>query len=576
MRNKYQVHIVTALVLAALLVGAFSASFTFAKGATQASSTPSAKRANSQVVAMHTVNMQQVPAATSKSLSHSAAQMPFLTGVSPAVYAQRKAAAAHNQNAPVNTSSYVGDSTAGGYTPSTTAKFQGMADSASICPYFGGCQPPDQALAASSSWVFQGVNTSWAVYNTTGALQSGWPKNAQNFFGVPNPGSCDTHGPFLSDPRAFYDPKDQRFWAATLQVEGAFGLNSCPEKTLYWIAVSQTNNPNGVWNVYAFNMAINASGSCPTCAADYTQVGFDQTAIYFSGNMFNQAGTAYVYAESFSALKSTMEAGGAVTAYGFFNFKANGVVLDTVQPLENEASSGPGVGLLINSFNINGDGSSNCFSSACSGLVVWAIANPGKSTVSASGVVVSTSTTYISPPAADDPGCTGCIETLDTRISATPVYQKGHISFALETGVNNGTHIVPGIYWGQVKPTISGGVITSGTETQSGYISFSGDEAASFGALMATSAGKLVMVFDTMSSTLNPSIEYASRLTTDPAGTFEAPKFLKKGLAPTGDSRWGDYEATSYDGSTTNNTWFAAQYSASNGDWSTYIGKVHY
>ena len=85
MRNKYQVHIVTALVLAALLVGAFSASFTFAKGATQASSTPSAKRANSQVVAMHTVNMQQVPAATSKSLSHSAAQMPFLTGVSPAV-----------------------------------------------------------------------------------------------------------------------------------------------------------------------------------------------------------------------------------------------------------------------------------------------------------------------------------------------------------------------------------------------------------------------------------------------------------------------------------------------------------
>src|SRR5215469_17436166 len=143
-------------------------------------------------------------------------------------------------------------------------------------------------------------------------------KNAQKFFGVPNPGSCDPAGPFMSDPRAFYDPIDGRFWVAELQVEGALGINSCPESTLYWIAVSQTNNPNGVWNVYAFNMSLGT-----TNAADYTEFGFDQTAIYFSGNMFNQAGTAYEYAESFSALKSTMEGGLSVTAYGFTGFSAN-------------------------------------------------------------------------------------------------------------------------------------------------------------------------------------------------------------------------------------------------------------
>src|SRR5579863_3810571 len=129
MRKNYQGHIVTTLVLAALFVSAFSASFAFAKGAAPASLTPTAQRADAHVVAMHTVNMQQVPAATSKSLSHSSVQMPFLTGVSAAVYAQRKAAAAHTHNAPVNANSYVGSST-----PKTTAKFQGMADSASICP----------------------------------------------------------------------------------------------------------------------------------------------------------------------------------------------------------------------------------------------------------------------------------------------------------------------------------------------------------------------------------------------------------------------------------------------------------
>src|SRR2546423_319264 len=85
---------------------------------------------------------------------------------------------------------------------------QAGADSATICPYFGGCEPPDMALAASPSWVLQGVNTSIAVYNTSGALQPGWPKNSQLFFGIPNPSpaGCSPSGPFTSDPRAFYDP----------------------------------------------------------------------------------------------------------------------------------------------------------------------------------------------------------------------------------------------------------------------------------------------------------------------------------------------------------------------------------
>ena len=551
-----------AITLTVLLTTAIGATFFLSRGhdAHATFAGPSATKATAPQVAFHTINMANVPAATGKSLSATSRAMPLLgvrhsaqTGNAPPI---------QNAKTSVNT-------------PTTSAKFQGMADSTSICPYFGGCEPPDQALAASPNWVLQGVNTSFAVYSTTGTRQAGWPKNAQNFFGVPNPGVCDPHGPFLSDPRAFYDPKDGRFWVAELQIEGAFGLNSCPEKTLYWIAVSQTNDPNGVWNVYAFNMAINVSGSCATCAADYTQFGFDQTAIYFSGNMFNKSGSAYDYAEAFSALKSTMEAGSPVTAYGFFNFKANGVLLDTVQPVESEAATSPGAGLLINSFNINGDGTHNCLSTACSGLVVWAIKNPGKSTITVSGVIVPTST-YISPPLADEPGCAGCIETLDTRISATPVFQKGLISFALETGANNGTQVVPTIFWGQVKPTVSSGVITGATVTQSGYFGFTGDQAASFGALMATSAGKLLMVFDTMSSTVKPGIMYTSRLTTDPPGTFEAPRTLKAGGAATTNSRWGDYEATSYDGATTNNTWFAAEYSPSNHDWSTYIGKVHF
>jgi hypothetical protein len=569
MRKQFTGPVFIILALATILVSIFGASFVFAKGQTLSNAqkplATSAKPATAPMVSMHTVDMKSVPAVSTSSAKLSASTMPFLTSVSSAVYAQRKATALHNTNAPLN----LHPAQDSPYTPLTLAKFKGMADSAAICPP-SGCQPPDQALATSSSWVLQGVNASFAVYNTTGTRQLGWPKKAKNFFGVPNPGTCSPSGPFLSDPRAFYDPLDGRFWAAMLEVEGAFGVNSCAEKTIYWIAVSQTNNPNGVWNVYAFNMALGT-----TNAADYTEFGFDQTAIYFSGNMFNRNGTIYEYAESFSALKSSMEAGLAVTAFGFTGFTANGVLVDTVQPVENETSSGPGAGLLINSFNGNGDGTHNCFSTACSGVVVWAIANPGTASATVTGLIASTSKTYINPPSADQPGCTACIETIDTRITGTPVYQVGSISFALETAINNGTQNVPGIFWGLVQPTISGGKITNASVTLNGTYAFSGDRAASFGALMQTKTGNLLMVFDTMSSTLAPSIMYATRLTTD-IGGFEPAKFLKKSLVATSNSRWGDYEATSYDGIATNNVWFASQFSGTTGDWATFIGKVNF
>jgi hypothetical protein len=377
------------------------------------------------------INEAQVPAAIAVSQGAVQSQiLPLLTGRTPNEWAAIKTAAATTGETIKGTP--VGDSPSGSngsFTPTTSTKFLGLADSTSICPPFG-CQPPDMALAAGSKFVLQGVNTSFAVYNTSGVLQSGWPKTAKAFFNVPapSPSGCASL-PFLSDPRAFYDPNTGRFWAAILEVEGAFGANpSCSFATRYWVGVSQTSNPNGAWFIYNFNMALGT-----TNAADYTQIGFDAQAFYFGGNMFNQSGTTYEYDEIFGATKSTMMAGGAVTAFGFFNLSVNGHLVDTVQPVEAEdAPTGPRAGLFINSFDINGDPSgNNCFSTACHGVEVWALANPGKSNDSLTGTFVDTTDKYIIAPLADEPGCSQCIETLDTRISATPVYHDGLITFGL-------------------------------------------------------------------------------------------------------------------------------------------------
>lgn len=579
MRRQFKGFLFLFVALATLVVAIVGAGFASAnQHSGQTSHTAisgSGQKATAKMVGRHVVDMRHVPLDTLAQANRNSKAMPLLTGVSSAVYAQRKANAAHNQLAPVgNSPRYTIPATSSTKTPTRTVSFQGMADSASICPYFGGCQPPDQALATSRSYVVQGDNTSFAVYSTSGTLQAGWPKNAQSFFGVPNPGSCDPAGPFLSDPRAFYDANDSRFWVAMLQVEGAFGLNSCPFLTRYWIAVSKTSDPRGAWNVYAFDMSLGT-----TNAADYTQFGFDQQAIYFSGNMFNQAGSAYEYAEIFGATKSSMENGLGVTAFGFsglFVTSSTKVLVDTVQPVEAQLASkydGPRGGLFINSWNMNGDPfGDNCFSTSCHGLSIWTLTNPGTSNSGLTFAFVN-SASYILPPAADQPGCTRCIETLDTRISGTPPYRNGLISFALETGINNGSQVVPGIFWGQVAPQMNdGGTLTGAVLYQQGNFFYSGDGTASFGALMPDADGDLFMVFEFMNSSTNPEVAYTARRVTFPLGSFhDGGLVLKAGAAPTSNSRWGDYEATSYDGA--NNVWFAGEYSASNGDWSTYIGR---
>ncbi len=337
----------------------------------------------------------------------------------------------------------------------------------------------------------------------------------------------------------------------------------------YWIAVSQTSNPNGSWNVYFFDMAQGNPN-----AADYTQLGFDAKNIYFSGNMFPN-GNGNFYAQIEAANKTRMENGQSVTAYGFRNLTSpsDGSIVDTVQPVETEAPANEpaNVGLFIDSTN------GNCTGNTCSGLNVFGITNPGTKNQTLNAVFVQT-TSYAFAPNADQPTCTQCVETIDLRITATPVYHDGLITFALDTGVSNNSGIdVPSIFWGEVQPQIVNNVLTGASVYQSGYFVFSGDQDASFGALMPDNNGDLIMVYDTMSSTLNPSIAYTGRRATYTLGQFhDAGRFLKVGVAPTNNTRWGDFEATSYDGPSFDHIWFASQYSGANQDWHTRIGETQF
>jgi hypothetical protein len=510
--------------------------------------------------------------------------------------------------------------------PRASSSFIGQQGSSVTCSYFAqGCNPPDMALGASSNFVLQGVNTQWEVLSTTGKVQSDFPVSAQSFFNVPNVSNgsspCDTaHNsqPFLSDPRALYDPADGRFWAAMLQIEGAPGFAvapDCPFKSVYYIAVSQTSDPRGSWNVYEFDMAAGAN-----FGADYTQVGFNSDGFFFSANMFERTVGFYGYAEVVEANKAQMEAGKAnFTADGFRNLRGTGpgttaqtgpFLADTVQPVQTiggqggngQARHGGGAdGLFVDTIDgpdlLNGHFCTSA-ADACKGLALWRMSDPighdhGGAAPTLTGtylpntqpffVTVATPTTFSSP--GDQPSCHACIDGLDLRITTTPVLRNNTIYAAWETGHYNGTQTVPTIEWAQVS--LDG----HSPSSTSAYFGFGGDTSASFGGLMPDAQGNVVMVYERMSHTIFPEVRFTVRRA-DQANFTDAGRLLKAAEASYRPSlcgtpalpicRWGDYNATSTDGA--GHIWFAGEYANSNTNpstppafgrnWGTWIGAV--
>jgi hypothetical protein len=569
---------------AALLASVVSATFFITQNAGAQPSTGGATRVTGTAQPASIAASPQVrsasltPSSAARIQQAAARDVPFHSRLNAKTYAQVKAKA--KNSAPRS------DATVDPNQGAAFNSFAGIQSSAAVCPPVG-CNPPDMAVAASPNWVFQGVNTAFAVFDTHGNMQPGYPVFIGDFFGVPNPGACGGDLPFVSDPRAIYDPNDGRFIAAALEVEGAFGVNDCPFKTIYWIAVSRTSDPRGAWNVYAFDMSLGT-----TNGADFTMIGLDDNGVYFSANMFNQEGTAYEYAEIFGASKAKMEAGQPVVAHGFFNLTVSGpggsLQVDTVQPAltEDRRGHGPGAEFFVDTFNgpIDPVSGHTCTSDAdsCRGLAVWAFRNVTSNNPSLTFAYVGNTKAYSFAPPADQTTCTECIDSSDLRISATPVEKDGNLYAAWETGVNNGTQVVPGIVWSQLAVGAHDHSVFA-SQTRGGYYNFSGDNAVIYPALMPDAAGHLFMVFDRTSSTVNPEVRLTLRL----GSNFLSPGLLiKAGEAPYRETRcghdipvcrWGDYSATSYDGFSTNNVYFAGQYANAptfSRNWGTWIGRV--
>jgi hypothetical protein len=198
-------------------------------------------------------------------------------------------------------------------------------------------EPPDQGMCVGNGYVVEAVNDVFNVYsaatgasvlpdNTGSNIVAGFPRNVNHavdlnsFYGYPPAinRSTGVRGQFVTDPSCLFDAQTQRFFLVVLtldpQVPGPCqGVFSCVNHLD--LAVSQTSNPTGGWNIYRIdvtNDGTNTGGANPgPYLGDYPHIGADANGIYLTTNAYPWHENGFSGAQIYALSKAQLAAGAA-------------------------------------------------------------------------------------------------------------------------------------------------------------------------------------------------------------------------------------------------------------------------
>ena len=409
---------------------------------------------------------------------------------------------------------------------------------------------PDQSIAAGPAGILQMVNGGFvALYDHHGHHYPGWPKDAGQFFGLPK-------GSQFVDHRAIYDIWSKRYWLTS-------GDYAHP---LIYVAVSQSANPNGKWNVYGFPVApAGKEWDFVMFALDRDTVSLS-TSLVSSGSLTRSSNAVYVIP------KAPMESGVQnVTGNGFTNIAVTGKAPLFMEPVLVNAYAGvlpPGEMFLATPDTLP----CSVENHGCREMYAFLIAH-GKLTMS----LVATPRITASP-LADTPSCHRCLDVSGISMWTGGVYYRGVVYFAFGVRVASHHTGAPGIFWGELKPQFTDAKLANAPLVQHGTIAL-GDRGAFLPAVMVDTHGNFFIVFDSSGPTLSPGVYVATRHPDDPPNTLTSMNLVKRGVAPPPTSwlgrkffPYGDYTAASFDPSS--GVWISSEYSISRIDYGDYIANV--
>ena len=458
-------------------------------------------------------------------------------------------------------------------------------------------EPPDQALAVGAGKILEVVNNALMVYDSAGNPLLAAPVSTNKFFLQFSEINRTTgeRGPFLSDPRAYYDAATGRFFViewGTLNDTAGNPLNI----SVQFMAVSQTSDPTGSWYIYNFETTHQTLPGCP-CIPDFNQLGLDANGLFITHNLFNITTGSFVGASVYALPKLALENGSAYYVEfpvqqndftihptvtppgGGFATEANGTeyLAETTDDLTVD-----GLSNVMNIWALSGTKSLNTLAPSLS----LAVTSVGTQTVSANLVpAVQKDGPRPLGNALGDPKPK--LNPDDGRISANPFYVNGQIWAVASTAVTRANGLSgDGVAWFQVAAS-GGAPALSASVTSQGVISPGGRNllypaiainAGGQGGIGVTVAGAGIYPSTGVISMpeFAAAIVHVTGVGALPDDGFTAyPQYGGNGVG-----RWGDYGAAAID--EYGNPWFANEYippvTAANprsslANWGTFISR---
>jgi len=410
-------------------------------------------------------------------------------------------------------------------------------------------EPPDQGLCVGNGYVMEPVNSAYRIFKTNGKTLDG-PINVNDLF---DQGATQ----FTSDPRCYYDPTTNTWFATILFLSG--GENPDGKSSQLDIAVNSSGNPENIWTQYEVNTTDAGGNGCP-CFGDQPTLGIDQDNLYVTTNEFSILGPQFNGAQVFAFSKKDLVGGVPAHFARFSHLQIGGTHASSVQPAITTGT--PNAEFFLSTQDSQAGDKDAPNGGVGSQIGVWAMTNRtalqhGHSPVLSSTLI--TSETYGQPPPAAQKGATSTIDSGDDRMQQTQ-YIQGTIWGENTTSVTVGNDptVRAGAAWFSVHPTLSGNHIGASVIQHQGYEVLAGNNVI-YPAVQALPSGNAAMVFTVTGPDHFPSAAYA--VLGAGGSSFGAIHITANGTGPyaLASTRWGDYSWAVIDPSDTS-VWLATEY----------------
>ncbi len=452
-------------------------------------------------------------------------------------------------------------------------------------------EPPDQGLCAGNGFVVETVNDVIRVYDKVGNPLTG-AEDLNSFFGLAPAiirGTSNVIGPFLSDPRCYYDSQTKRWFVTELE-EDSGNNTGATGRNFNLIAVSQTSDPTSAFTVFQYDVTddgVNGTpnhGACP-CFGDQPLLGADKYGIYQSTNEFSATtfNGSQIYAISKSKLEAAAEskspnlplviqidASQELVPFGGESYSIQPATSPTPTSEEEEN----GVEYFLSALQFGNPG----YEVYDNRIAVWAVTNTKTLNTNFPILnlalnVVQTETYGQPDPAAQKPGpiplATSLgdplelINTNDDRMNQV-INSNGVLYGGVNSKLKVGGASQTGAAWFAIQPSFVGANL-KGSVVNQGYVAVSKNNVI-FPSVGVDRDGDGAIVYTLVGPDYFPSVAYTpfSDVTASQfvhiAGAGEGPDDGFTGYPQYGGNgvaRWGDYSAATWDGE---RMWFASEY----------------